>query len=724
MFLALLLFTCIEFIKKIIISFSLFSQIFGSLMFKSVAKFVFAIVLSAFALAGCENNSGVQNLELRTKIDSAIAHIQPQTDTGYHTHYYLYKKSLDSLEIIAKKADYHNALGRIYFMVGSMSRWEENFDTALVWLKKSYNEVKGTNTLEEINTLLEIGDVYLATGKKKLANDYYYNAKFISEQLSSTEATAKTFERLAYVFYHQNSYNDALKMYKKTLMYNRVTKYMGDHKTLEMRLLNNIGVCYYKLKNYDSALMYYDSALIEANRLDETPNTVAKGVFMGNKGRIYQLKKDYKKAIELLTTNTKINGRPGGDRRDAITSFTYLGEIYNALDSNEQFTVATDSAIKYTYIIRSSDALKWRAHVFGLKADFYAKLKKNELAYSYRTKQYILQDSINRADEKEDIRDVILYRELKENEKELLSLKEDNKNQKTRIFIYLTMVVLGMAMLIIAAIALINYRKNLKKQRKLNQQISEQNLQIVLSKRELEQAIEELTHLNAEKNKLLGMVAHDLRGPIYNITGVVQLLESSEQYNQFDEAALQLVDLIKKSCDNALAVINDLLDAAKLENGGLRGEMKAENLNEVIKDAIRLYQNRANQKQIQIEFSKPETNVEAVISKEKINRAIGNLLSNAIKFSKPKSEVNVLLTKTESNVIITVSDSGIGIPQADREFIFDKFTKAKRPGTDGEKPVGLGMSIVKQIVEAHNGRIWFESEVGKGTTFYIELPIN
>jgi signal transduction histidine kinase len=151
--------------------------------------------------------------------------------------------------------------------------------------------------------------------------------------------------------------------------------------------------------------------------------------------------------------------------------------------------------------------------------------------------------------------------------------------------------------------------------------------------------------------------------------------------------------------------------------------MQLENLNEIIKDTIKLYQSRASQKNITIEFGRPSKKIEARISKEKVNRAIGNLLSNAIKFSHQNNVINVVLAQTKSAALITVSDKGLGIPQADREIIFDKFTKAKRPGTEGEKPVGLGMSIVKQIVEAHGGRIWLESEVGSGTTFYIELPL-
>jgi len=692
---------------------------------KSLTPYIFWIsTICVLFFWGCgEKETTPQKNNAIASLNEALANIQSQTDTGYHHLYQHYKKHLDSLEKIALSLNYHNGLGRIYFMVGSMNRWMRKNDTALLWLEKSYREVKGTNTLEEVHTLLEIGDVYLAIGKKRLSNDYFYRAKVISEKINSSEAIAKTYRRLALTYYQQSSYKKALELYSSALYYTRKTNYVGNHNTAVMNMLNNIGVCYNKLGKYDSAIIYYDSALQEATSVEGNRLSNAKGVFYGNKGRIYQLRGNYTKAIHFLTKNIIANATQFGDNQDAITSLTYLAEIYNALDSNKKFQAVTDTALYYTYIINNITTTVWRARLLGLKADYCIKKGNITLAYKYRIQQYYIKDSLMEEAEKEGLHDVILYRQLKDSEVKREVLEKDNKSQKTKIEIYFAMAILVIALLILAIIGLTKNRRNLIKQKILYHQISEKNQQITLNKTELEQAIEELKLLNAEKNKLLGMVAHDLRGPIYNITGVVQLLESSEEFSQFDEGMAQLVELIKKSCDNALNVINDLLDAAKLENGGLEGEMQVENLNDVIKDVIKLYQSRANQKQIVIEFRKPQKRVEAIISKEKINRAISNLLSNAIKFSKPNNAVNVVLAQAENTVLITVSDKGMGIPLADREIIFDKFTKAKRLGTDGEKPVGLGMSIVKQIVEAHNGRIWLESEVGAGTTFYIELPL-
>ncbi|GAB1463035.1 sensor histidine kinase [Pedobacter sp.] len=94
-----------------------------------------------------------------------------------------------------------------------------------------------------------------------------------------------------------------------------------------------------------------------------------------------------------------------------------------------------------------------------------------------------------------------------------------------------------------------------------------------------------------------------------------------------------------------------------------------------------------------------------------------------VKFSPPKTEINVVLQRLAHSICIKIIDQGIGVPQADKQKIFEMFTSAKRPGTAGEQPFGIGLSISKQIIESHNGKIWLEDNPKGGTIFYIELPL-
>jgi len=120
--------------------------------------------------------------------------------------------------------------------------------------------------------------------------------------------------------------------------------------------------------------------------------------------------------------------------------------------------------------------------------------------------------------------------------------------------------------------------------------------------------------------------------------------------------------------------------------------------------------------------AKPKTPEEILINRERIWRVISNLISNAIKFSNKGGVINIGINELENDVEIFIKDHGIGIPEKMKPMIFNMFTEAKRSGTAGEKSFGLGLSICRQIVENHGGKIWFESKPGEGTTFFIKLP--
>ena len=103
-------------------------------------------------------------------------------------------------------------------------------------------------------------------------------------------------------------------------------------------------------------------------------------------------------------------------------------------------------------------------------------------------------------------------------------------------------------------------------------------------------------------------------------------------------------------------------------------------------------------------------------------QVLTNLISNALKFTPDMGNISITLTDQDKDILITVRDTGVGIPKDLQPYLFEKFTRAGRPGIKGEPSIGLGMSITKTIIDWHNGQIWFESEENKGTTFYIKIP--
>jgi two-component system sensor histidine kinase VicK len=140
-----------------------------------------------------------------------------------------------------------------------------------------------------------------------------------------------------------------------------------------------------------------------------------------------------------------------------------------------------------------------------------------------------------------------------------------------------------------------------------------------------------------------------------------------------------------------------------------------------VESKLGIFEVEAEKKEIILTFHYPQQPVYAHIDQEKFARVLENLLSNAIKFTNPGGEVTLSLKNARQRVLLQVKDTGIGIPQAWQESIFNKFTNLNRQGTEGEVSTGLGLYIVKQIVEMHHGKIWVESEENAGTCFFIEL---
>ncbi|MCE7068064.1 tetratricopeptide repeat-containing sensor histidine kinase [Dyadobacter sp. CY326] len=235
--------------------------------------------------------------------------------------------------------------------------------------------------------------------------------------------------------------------------------------------------------------------------------------------------------------------------------------------------------------------------------------------------------------------------------------------------------------------------------------------------RQLETTMEALESSNENYAKVIKIVAHDLRNPIGAINSMSSMLVDE---SLTPEEAAEFSKLIYDSSKNCLTMIGDLLVA----DFNLREtELHKEELElpAFLQQVIKLLIFRAKEKNQDIVLQKP---VNAIIlgDRDKLSRVMSNLLINAIKFSKVGGLIQVIANQTEKGILIAVKDNGLGIPKAFADKIFDPFTASKRVGTAGEQPFGLGLYISKQIIEAHNGQIWFESEPGVATTFYILLP--
>lgn len=249
-------------------------------------------------------------------------------------------------------------------------------------------------------------------------------------------------------------------------------------------------------------------------------------------------------------------------------------------------------------------------------------------------------------------------------------------------------------------------------------EIKELNNQLLDSKRELVKTKTKLETINEQKNILLGTVAHDLRNPLNCIINFSKFL--LENFNGPEEQK-EMLNEINTASSFMVSLVNGLLDFSSIESGKVDLKLEKKDLSELVSHSVKILKNIADKKEIKIKICRTDENFYSSVDIYKMISVLENLISNAIKYTPKGGQIFISLYSKDSNNFIEIKDTGIGIDRDDLEKIFDKFQTAKSKPTDGEKSTGLGLYIVKKIVNSHNGDIQIESQKNKGTLVRISL---
>jgi hypothetical protein len=231
-----------------------------------------------------------------------------------------------------------------------------------------------------------------------------------------------------------------------------------------------------------------------------------------------------------------------------------------------------------------------------------------------------------------------------------------------------------------------------------------------------------LLGLNEQKNALLGVVAHDLRGPLAVVQGFVDVVDDQlvgPTTPQQHEVFLK----IRRACQHMLALVNNCLDLSAIESGKLELDRREVDLGVFLREAHEMNALLASAKGISLELDVPATLPRVALDAARIGQVLNNLVGNALKFSYPKTTVTVRASPTDGGVAIAVQDQRQGIPAEELPRLFSPYRRGSARPTGGEKTTGLGLAIVKRMVEAHGGTIDVKSQVGRGTTITFTLPV-
>ncbi len=224
---------------------------------------------------------------------------------------------------------------------------------------------------------------------------------------------------------------------------------------------------------------------------------------------------------------------------------------------------------------------------------------------------------------------------------------------------------------------------------------------------------------DALKNEFVNTASHELRSPLTLIHGYAKILRLTGNLNeQQDKYVKNIVDSVEGMRD----LVQNLLSLGRLESGKALA-LSEITTDDIVKNVVDELAAQASQKNIQLDTILPESPIRFEADRTFLKLALRNLVDNAIKFTKMGGDVIMRVSRRENGVVFEVQDSGIGIAPLDQRRIFNKFNRMNHGGDDVQQGSGLGLAIVKSITERHHGKVWVDSQLGKGSTFYLQIPI-
>lgn len=552
-------------------------------------------------------------------------------------------------------------------------------------------------------------------------------AREIANRLDYAKGKADALNNLGIVFDLRGDLQLALRYYNES--YNQY-RLIGDSSNI-IQTRMNIAMVYTELgKKEKSRALYNDifsesrslkndsiMSLVIYNYLQQHPETIGKDTVSSYIKRAKSIAIKFKDTRMQLAIDQLIgmNAIHNNDRQKGIailekTLQTTLKEKNFNLGVDMLITlgnlfISSDSASAVGYYKRGLDIARVKGYSVSAKIivkklyDFYKARKNKDEAFRYSEQLVELYELRDVLSNKSGV-DYIEYA-LKDQQLEIAHTQSKYQSG----FLLLTLVICVMTIVIII-ILWRNWKQTQKTAEALHLQFEHS-----------EATMEAMDVMNKNYALLIKVVAHDLRNPIGAISAITSLIPQ----NSLAEDIVEYIALIQSSSKNCLELINELMKTDFDQQQNLN---KAKiNIGELIHQSVMLLSFRAKDKKQQLLLNN-DIHVSLMADAEKVLRVISNLIVNAMKFSQPDSTIHINCIQLEDEVVIDVKDNGMGIPPELQGKIFDPFTSSRRKGTSGEQPFGLGLYISKQIIEAHHGKIWFDTAVGKGSTFYISLPIS
>ncbi|MBO6585684.1 MAG: tetratricopeptide repeat protein [Gracilimonas sp.] len=610
---------------------------------------------------------------------------------------------------------------------------EQRQDSAIVVLNEAIKKYPDSNLRVNFNNLLAVAYSYKGEDAKAIET-YEEGLKYVSRldsaKIDRTNAGIR--QNMANAYLDLGQTTRAFEYYLDAVRFAEMTR----DTTFWATTLNNIGNAYNSEENYERAAFYLEKAMTLSEQKNLIPELYRTTLNLANTRNGQERLKE---ALDLYNEALELNNQIRPDSPPVIVLYN-LGRLNGKLGNYEQAEAQFRESLAYSQQLGIIQGEYYNN--FGL-GNLYREMERYEEAIQYFENAKDIAERLGATPFMQDIREKLyetnreanrfeeallyleLYKELSdsltsiekeqalaelENQLELDRQNEVNRllqdkqaQQERQLQVQYIFIVVGSLVIALIVVLLFMMRKSAREREEINTVLEAQK--------------EELIEASKAKDKLFAIIAHDLRTPMSSMQGILHLLKGNVISN---EELTQLIPELEMSIQKNVHVMEDLLAWAKDQLSGVKMEISAINIHNVVDEIVSSHTFIANKKGVEVHHHISEDE-HVLADQNALQLVVRNVVSNSIKFTGKGDEIEIKAEPDSQNVKIIIRDTGIGITKEAAGKVFSKESWT-REGTNKEKGTGFGLSLSKEFVERMNGKIWFESTEGEGSTFYIELP--
>lgn len=598
----------------------------------------------------------------------------------------IYSELKDSLKIGTVLSE----MGEVYTYLNDTPQMIDSYN-------KSLEIYKNLGNKEKMGLIyLSLGSVYSnMLGEYRKAIEYGFNALEIFDDLGDDLHKTYCYLIIGSAHEYLGNLDKALEQYQKSF---EICK-KGNNNYLLANVQNYIGEVYNKKHDIKSALNYYSKSL---NLYSELHNQEGIAVVENNIGECYYKLGKLDKALNHYQKSFDYFNK----RNEKFQLSELLVNIGNVHYKRKDYNSAINSFERAIAYAKETNALESLKKAYKAISHAYKEMQLPERALSYLESYVEVKDSLLNLENLAMIAEYDAKYEAAQKEKKIALLKKGQEFAAINSRLQKTLIFLLIAISILLITTLVIYYRKYRQKNIMNQKLAESETH--------------LQKLNFTKDKFFSIIAHDLRGPLGTLSGLTEILD--EDAKEMDkESIVELSQDIHKIAKNTINLLNNLLAWSSVQVGKVETSKENFDIKPIIEGNYEIL--KANLEQKNISFvNNISDSVFVYADRNMISSVIRNLIHNAIKFTHKNGSITTYHKQNNEHIAISISDTGVGIPEENLENLFEIGSKISTYGTENEMGTGLGLILSKEFIEKNNGSIEVISQIGIGTTFTIKFP--